>query len=123
MGWEAWFTIALLVSVLLTLVTTNLSTHLVMMAALTVLSVSGILTPDQALSGFSNPGLMTVAALFVLAAGMQGSGAIHLIENKLLGQPRSITVALLRLCAPVMMLSAFLNNTPVVATLMNWFKA
>ena len=117
MGWEAWFTIALLVSVLVTLVTTNLSTHLVMMAALTVLSVSGILTPDQALSGFSNPGLMTVAALFVLAAGMQGSGAIHLIENKLLGQPRSITVALLRLCAPVMMLSAFLNNTPVVATL------
>ena len=117
MLWEAWFTIGLLVAVLITLIITELSPHLVMMAALTVLSLSGVLAPEEALKGFSNPGLMTVAALFVLAAGMQASGAIHAIENRLLGQPKSTAMATLRLCAPVMMLSAFLNNTPVVATL------
>lgn len=117
MGWEAWFTIGLLAIVLITLIRTELSPHLVMMAALTLLSLSGILSPAEALSGFSNPGLMTVAAMFVIAAGMQGSGAIYGIETKLLGLPRSTGIAVLRLCAPTMMLSAFLNNTPVVATL------
>ncbi|MEC8813316.1 MULTISPECIES: SLC13 family permease [unclassified Ketobacter] len=117
MAWEAWLTIGLLIAVLTTLIITELSPHLVMMAALSVLSVSGVLSADEALRGFSNPGLMTVAALFIVAAGMQGSGAIHTIENRLLGQPRSTTLATLRLCAPMMVLSAFLNNTPVVATL------
>ena len=117
MGWEAWFTIGLLAAVLITLLRTDLAPHLVMMAALTLLSLSGILSANEALDGFSNPGLMTVAAMFVIAAGMQGSGAIHSIENKMLGHPKSLTTAILRLCAPTIMLSAFLNNTPVVATL------
>ena len=52
MDWQGWFTIALTVSVLLTLVTVpRLSTDLVLMGALFVLSVTGILTPEQALSG------------------------------------------------------------------------
>ncbi|MEE2733072.1 MAG: SLC13 family permease [Pseudomonadota bacterium] len=117
MGWEAWFTIGLLVVVLVTLIRTKLPTHLVMMGALTLLSVSGILSPQDALSGFSNPGLITVAAMFVIAAGMQASGAIHSIESRILGRPTSVAGAILRLCAPTVLLSAFLNNTPVVATL------
>ena len=62
MAWEAWLTIGLLIAVLTTLIITELSPHLVMMAALSVLSVSGVLSADEALRGFSNPGLMTVAA-------------------------------------------------------------
>ncbi|MAR93245.1 MAG: SLC13 family permease [Pseudomonadota bacterium] len=117
MGWEAGFTLILLVMVLVILILTEQAPHLVMMAALTVLSISGILTPEMALDGFSNPGLMTVAALFVVAAGMQGSGAIQGIENQLLGRPRGVPMAVLRVCLPTMLLSALLNNTPVVATL------
>ncbi|MBA53515.1 MAG: SLC13 family permease [Pseudomonadales bacterium] len=117
MGWEAWFTIGLLVMVLATLIRTELPTHLVMMGALTLLSATGILSPQEALSGFSNPGLITVAAMFVIAAGMQASGAIHGIERRVLGRPKSVTSAILRLCGPTVLLSAFLNNTPVVATL------
>jgi di/tricarboxylate transporter len=122
-SWDAWFTLALLTGVLVTLVASELAPYLVMMAALTLLSLFGILTPSEALSGFSNPGLMTVAAMFIIAAGMQGSGALNGIETRILGQPKSTRSALLRLCAPTLFLSAFLNNTPVVATLIPTVKS
>ena len=88
-----------------------------MMAALTILSVFGILSATEALAGFSNAGLITVAAMFVVAAGIHASGGIDLLVNKALGTPKTERQALLKIFVPVVTLSAFLNNTPVVATL------
>lgn len=96
---------------------TRFSPHFVLMGALTILSVTGVLTAAQALSGFSNPGLITVAAMFVVAAGLHGSGGIDLLVNRLLGRPNKVRSAMLRLFIPVVPLSGFLNNTPVVATM------
>ena len=117
MDWQAWLTLALTVGSILTLVLTRLSPHIVLLAALTVLSATGVLTAGEALAGFSNPGLITVAAMFVVAAGLHASGGIDLLVNRLLGRPTSQRGAMLRLFLPVMPLSAFLNNTPVVATM------
>ncbi|WP_246125048.1 SLC13 family permease [Exilibacterium tricleocarpae] len=96
---------------------TRIGPHLVMMAVLTILSTFGILSGTEALAGFANAGLITVAAMFVVAAGIHGSGGIDLLVNKVLGQPSSTRAALGRIFAPVMLLSGFLNNTPVVATM------
>jgi len=115
--WQGWFSLALTFSALLVMVFTNIGPHLVMMGALTILSVSGILTPREALEGFSNDGLITVAVMFMAAAGIYSSGAVDLLVNKLLGQPTSLRSALARLMIPVTLLSAFLNNTPLVATM------
>jgi di/tricarboxylate transporter len=115
--WQGWFSLALTFSALLVMVFTSISPHLVMMAALTLLSVSGILTPSEALGGFSNDGLITVAVMFMAAAGIYSSGGIDLLVNKLLGQPTSLRSALARMMIPVTLLSAFLNNTPLVATM------
>lgn len=117
MDWSGWFTLFLCVAALLTLTFTRIGPHLVMIAALTVLSVSGILTADEALQGFSNSGLITVAGMFVVAAGMHASGAIDLLVNHVLGRPASVRAALSRMFFPVVLLSGFLNNTPVVATM------
>lgn len=117
MEWQGWLSLGAVVGVLLTLIFTRVAPHLVMMAALTVLSVCGVLTSQEALAGFSNSGLITVAAMFVIAAGMHASGAVDLLVNSLLGQPRGVRAALARIFAPVVLLSAFLNNTPVVATM------
>ncbi len=123
MTWDAWFTLGLLALVLTTLIITDIAPYLAMMAALTVLSLTGILTAQEALAGFSNPGLMTVAAMFIIAAGMQSSGALHGTTDKILGRPKSVSEALFRLCVPTVVLSAFLNNTPVVATLIPAVKS
>src|SRR5690554_7018550 len=82
-----------------------------MMAALTLLSATGILTSAEALAGFSNSGLITVAAMFVVAAGLHSSGGIDILVNRLLGSPGTLRSAMLRIFGPVVFLSAFLNNT------------
>ncbi|MGM0631658.1 MAG: SLC13 family permease [Pseudomonadota bacterium] len=117
MEWQAWLSLGLTAGSIVLLVVTRLGPHVVLMGALTLLSVSGVLTASEALSGFANPGLITVAAMFVVAAGLHASGGIDLLVNRWLGKPGSMSAALSRLLVPVMPLSAFLNNTPVVATM------
>ncbi|MEC8859042.1 MAG: SLC13 family permease [Pseudomonadota bacterium] len=117
MDWQALLSLGLTAGVLLALITTRLPAHVVLMTALAILSLAGVLTPTEALAGFANPGLITVAAMFAVAAGLHGSGGIDLLVNRFLGKPQSIRGAMLRLFLPVLPLSAFLNNTPVVATM------
>lgn len=117
MDWQAWLAIALTAGVLITLAVTRLGPHLVMMAALTVLSVVGVLGPNEILAGFGNPGLITVAAMFAIAAGLEASGGIDLLVNRLLGNPTSVPLAQLRIAGPVTAMSGFLNNTPLVAAM------
>jgi len=117
MEWQGWAALLITVGALIVLITTALGPHLVMMAALVLLGVLGILTSSEALAGFSNSGVITVAAMFVVAAGIHGSGGIDLLVNKVLGNPKSERSALARIFTPVVLLSGFLNNTPVVATM------
>lgn len=90
----------------------------IMLCALAVLITCGVLEPSVALSGFANEGVATIAALFVVAAGIQETGSIGLLANRLLGRPKSIAAAQVRVMLPVAILSAFINNTPLVAMLM-----
>lgn len=117
MEWQGWFSVLTIITVLLTLVFTRLSSEFVLMTAVTVLSFLGILNANEALGGFSNTGLITVAALFIVAAGIQASGGVDLFVNKILGAPKSERSALFRMVIPIVAFSAFLNNTPLVATM------
>lgn len=124
MTWQGWYSLSLILVILATLITTRVAPDVVMLAGLTLLSLAGVLTPQEALAGFSNNGLMTVAAMFVIASGLQNSGGIDLLINRLLGRPTSIRGAQIRLMLPVAGLSGFMNNTPLVASLipavMSW---
>jgi di/tricarboxylate transporter len=74
------------------------------------------LAPESALlAGFSNASVVTVATLFVVAAGMYSTGAVNRIIDQLIGLPRTLGVALVKLLGLVSVSSAFLNNTPLVA--------
>lgn len=117
MDWQGWFALSLAGVALLLMSVGRFGPHLVMMGVLVVLSASGVVTADQALAGFSNSGLITVVAMFVVAAGIHHSGGVDLIVNHLLRSPRSVRSAQARIALPVALLSGFLNNTPVVATM------
>lgn len=117
MEWQGWFTLSLMVTALAVLILTRIGPHIVMMAVLALLSISGVLSAGEALSGFSNSGLITVACMFVVAAGIHASGGVDMLVNRVLGKPQGVRGALTRIFAPVVLLSAFLNNTPVVATM------
>ena len=115
MGWEAWLTLAVVAACFAMMALTWVSPDIIMSAGLTVLLVSGVLLPAEALAGFSNQGMLTVAVLYVVVSGLTETGAVGWIVQHLLGRPRNIRHAQARLMTPAAIFSAFLNNTPVVA--------
>ena len=115
MGWEALFSLASVLFCFGMMAFTRVSPDLITSAALTVLLLAGVVSPEQALAGFANQGMLTVAVLYVVVSGLTETGAVGWIGQTLLGRPRSIRHAQWRLMLPVAGLSAFLNNTPVVA--------
>lgn len=112
---HALITLLTLGTVLSALALTRVSADLVLMAALAFLLIAGILSPTEALAGFGNPGVITIATLYVVAAGLKETGAVQWIARRLLGHPKTEARAQLRMILPTGLLSAFMNNTAVVA--------
>ncbi|MCC5822878.1 MAG: SLC13 family permease [Phycisphaerales bacterium] len=122
---EIFIVLGVLVGLLFMLAATRIAPDALLVAALTVLLATphpgedgwrfGVMSVADGFSGFSNPGMLTVGVLFVVVAGLRETGGIDWIASRLLGRPRSERGALVRVMAPVCALSAFLNNTPVVA--------
>src|SRR5271157_1020233 len=115
MSIEAWLTLALLVVMFAVLAWDKFPTWLVFFATLTAMMTLKLAAPAALVKGFSNIGVLTVAALFPVAAGMYSTGAISLLSHRLIGQPKSATSANLKILPPVAIGSAFINNTPMVA--------
>jgi di/tricarboxylate transporter len=97
------------------LVWNKLPIWLVFIGAVTVSMTLQLASPASLLKGYSNTGVITVAALYPVAAGMYATGAISLLSDRIIGLPRSLTVAQLRIFVPISIVSAFLYNTPLVA--------
>jgi di/tricarboxylate transporter len=115
LGWQGWLSLGLVVFSFTLFLRTRLAPDVVTSGALTVLLVTGVLTPAEALAGFANPGMLTVAVLYMVVSGLTETGAVSWIGQALLGRPQGESAARLRLMLPVAGLSAFLNNTAVVA--------
>jgi len=100
-------------------ITELLRVDLVAMLVMALLLLSGVVSPEQGIAGFSNTATVTVGAMFVLSAGLSRTGALNFMGAWLaiMGR-RNAWLAL----APMMLLagacSAFINNTAVVAMLL-----
>ena len=119
---EAWLMVALLVAMFALLVWGKLPTWVVFIGTLTIAMTLKLAPLNELLSGFSNPGVVTVAVLFPIAAGMYATGAITIASNLLVGLPHKLREAQLKIFVPVAGASAFLNNTPLVAMMVPVIK-
>jgi len=115
MSAAAWTTLGLLVALFGFLIWNKLPIWLVFLGAITIAITLKLAPAAALLKGYSNSGVVTVAALYPVAAGMYATGAISLVSERLIGLPKSITVAQVRILTPVAVASAFLYNTPLVA--------
>ena len=113
--WQAILTAAVVLATLVSLLLGRRAPDMAMIGAVVVLLAAGILTPAEALSGMSNEGMLTVAALFVVAAAVDRTGALAAVIDRGLGRPQSLSEAQLRTMTIPAVLSGFMNNTPVVA--------
>ncbi len=90
---------------------------LVLLSGLSVLLVSGVVSPDQAFAGFSNAAVLTVGALYVVAGGVQHTDALSALDRVLFADTTRLGPVLARFMVPTSVLSGLLNNTPIVAML------
>jgi di/tricarboxylate transporter len=123
---DAWITVTVIASCLGTMIFTRVAPDAVLLAGLATLLLTGVLDAEQAFLGFSNTGLLTVAVMYVIAGGLRQTGALDAVIKHIFGRPRSTAMAPLRMMAPVITMSAFVNNTPIVATflpaVLDWAK-
>jgi len=112
---EIWITSAILLLTLYLLMTEKISIALTAVGIIVLLVVSKILPPREAVSGFSNPAVITVGAMFVVSKGMMRTGGVEYLSRKLIALARgNFVVALGIILITVALASAFINNTPVV---------
>jgi di/tricarboxylate transporter len=123
LSWEAWLTLAVIVTMLTTLIRGIGRAEIIMFASLAPLVVTGILTPEQAFAGLSNSALLAVGALFIVAAGVQNTGALSFFDRWLFPNSKNLKWVTLRMMSTTAALSAFLNNTPIVAMLIPRVRA
>ncbi len=109
------FTVGVVLAMLLALILEILSPDVILFTALAALFLTGVLTPEEAFNGFSNKGMLTVGILFIVAYAAQSSGILELLAGRLMGHGKGQRRSMFRITVPVATLSAFLNNTPIVA--------
>ncbi len=96
--------------------TERLSVDVVAIVVMAILLVSGVVTPEEGISGFSNKATVTVGAMFILSAGLFKTGAVRYLGEITSGIfKKSYWLGLVSVLLAVGFFSAFINNTPVVA--------
>lgn len=111
---EVVLVLAIALAAMLLFITEALRADAIAVLVLVSLALLGLVSPAEALSGFGNQATITVAAMFILAAGLQNSGALSGLSI-LLGRAKSPLQFLLVLFGLLAVIAPFVNNTAVVA--------
>ena len=112
---EVFVVSALLLVTIILLVAEILPVDLTAIGLMVLLMVTGLLTPAEAVAGFANPAPLTVGALFIASRGLVRTGSLAYFSKHLVAVGRrSPRVMWLMIMGLVGVLSAFVNNTPVV---------
>ena len=112
---EAIITLLSVLVMILLLVFEVMAVDFIVFTTLGFLLLTGILTPQEAFIGFSNKGMLTVGFLFIIAYSAQASGILEVLADRIMGRQRGLRRPMLRMMVPVIGISGFLNNTPIVA--------
>ena len=112
---EGLIVLGILIGIVALFVSERYPLDIVAMLGLGVLLLLGLVTVQEGFSGFSNPATLTVAAMFVLSAGLQRTGATTTVGRLMVRFSRNHFTALVVIMVTVTVMSAFVNNTAAVA--------
>lgn len=116
MTFEIAFVFLLLVIAIVLFITDYVAFDVTAIIIMACLLGSGILTPTEGLSGFSNPATVTVAAMFVLSEGMRRTGILNIAGDFFSEKMQeNFTYWFFTLLLFICVISAFINNTAAVA--------
>ncbi len=113
---EIALTLGLLVAAIALFISNRFPPEIVALILLATLLLSGLIPVEKGLRGFSNDAVITIAAMFVLSEGLQRTGFIGWVARSLENLARRAAwLAVGALLLLTAFLSAFVNNTAVVA--------
>lgn len=116
MSWEIIFLLVVVVAIIALSILEVFRIDIIAMLAMLSLLLTGIINTDQALAGFANEATITVAAMFVLSAGLLNSGILDRIGQALSAMfTKSFYGGMISMMLLSGVISAFINNTAVVA--------
>lgn len=116
MALAAWITLGVIVVALFLFATEKLPVDVVALLIMLSLTLTGVITPEQGVAGFSNPATLTVAFMFVLSAALLKTGALQVLAHQLADLfKRNYALGMVLMMLLTAAISAFINNTPVVA--------
>lgn len=117
LSWPAVWTAGVILTMIVVLVRETIRPDLALLGTLCLLLLGGAVTPEEAFRGFASPALVTIAALFIVAAAVQKTGALAGVDRLLLAQGGSLSRKTFQLVSVTAGMSAVVNNTPIVAIL------
>lgn len=113
---ELIITISVIIGAIILFATEIISIDLVALLIMSVLIIGGVITPEQGVAGFSNKATITVAFMFVLSAALLKTGALQVMAHRLSNTFRyNFNAGMIMMMILIAVISAFINNTPVVA--------
>jgi di/tricarboxylate transporter len=108
--------LTLVVAAVVLFATEKLRVDLVAVLLMVSLLLTGLVSPEEGVAGFANPATVTVAAMFIISTGLYRTGAVVLLGRaSVWAYTRNLWFGLVVMMVSVGVLSAFVNNTPVVA--------
>jgi di/tricarboxylate transporter len=112
----AIITLCIIIGAIILFATEIISIDLVALLIMVSLITFGVITPEEGVQGFSNKATITVAFMFVLSAALLKTGALQYVAHRLSNVFRhKFNLGMIMMMLLVAVISAFINNTPVVA--------
>jgi di/tricarboxylate transporter len=116
MGTGAIITLIIIVAAVILFASELITIDLVAMLIMLSLVLTGVISPEEGVAGFSNAATITVAFMFVLSAALLKTGALQSVAHQLSAIFRTnYRLGMILMMLMIALFSAFVNNTPVVA--------
>ena len=114
-NFQPWFVIIVVFLIFLLIYKEYLKASVSFLLAVLLFSITGILTPSEVLSGFSNESIASILMLILITTGLRKNFQLEYLFDAIFKKAKTYRGFLFRMMSQVAILSSLINNTPVVA--------
>lgn len=123
LDWKGWFTVVVFFMTFTSLVLEILPPDATMLLSASILTITGIISPTEFLSGFSKDVIFTIAMLLIIVRALEVNGILKVSAKWVLPEVKNHYTQMGALLAPMSIASSFLNNTPIVLVMTSLVKS
>ncbi len=125
-SYQPYFVMAVVAALFFVIYKEYMRASVAFLLGVLLLTITGILTPKEVLSGFSNESIASIIMLILISTGLRKNYQIELLFDSIFKKARNYRGFLFRMMGQVALISSIINNTPVVAIMtpyvVNWGK-